>query len=925
MIRPLLAFILITTAASAKDFRSFLDAHCLDCHDSDAKKGDLDLSLFINEDAVMKDREIWRSVYEKIESHQMPPPKQKSQPTEVQREELMTWIMDIAARPDPALGARDPGKPVLRRLTRLEYNNAVRDLFGLDVDVFMFPERLPISDKSYFQPSTGKMSDSVKVPLREYGAKYPVLCRQLGLPGDNRAEHGYRNRGDAMDFSPLLLEKYLSAANEIVNAPDLPLQSEVAAELFGIPPTQRKALANAKQGKTPPQQGDLTFTAAGLFATNAKAWKKAEGSADNVPQRFFDDLREGYANSISGVFDACDTVQGLTTVPGKGGLLRLRYAGGAKTLTINPNADLWLAGFSTVVATSGRKVFTNQIKGSKSFELTFKVEDGDQDEGITRLGVFVLGRKAQSGTVMLTAKFTDDTDISLTAEIAEGAAGTTLFTFASVPGESVKSLAVDGSKFSGDYVVLDDFGFITNGRPVKQTLLSVPSEKQVQPEKKGEQTRVYVSRLARERLATFVERAFRRAVTDEEVNQYSALFEEGRKQSKSEEEAMKSAVAAVLASPAFLYVEANGVTGSEKVVALEDAELATRLALFLWCSTPDDELLQLAKSGKLHDSAVLEAQTRRLLRHPKSCELSESFATQWLRLDQLYTSKPDSDLFKAFYSGPQGKSTLHGTMLTEALLLFETVHVEDRGILDFITADYTWLNGSLGKLYGLDATPDQTEPAHDTTREVKKEVTGGWKRVSLTDARRGGFMTMAAPMTITSLPFRTSPVKRGAWLLETVFNRPPTEPKVAFAIENDTKEAAQQMSIRQKFEAHRSKAACYSCHIRLDPPGFALERFSPIGQWRETDGTQPVDARAEWNAQPFDGPAEYKAILAKNPHEFTRGFIEHLLSYALSRSLHVYDMPVVAQIEDAAKADGWKFSRVIVEIAKSYPFTHVRQ
>jgi hypothetical protein len=605
--------------------------------------------------------------------------------------------------------------------------------------------------------------------------------------------------------------------------------------------------------------------------------------------------------------------------------LRLRYADGAKTLTINPNADLWLAGFSTVEATSGSKIFTNQIKGDKSFELTFKIEEGDQDEGITRLGVFVLGRKAQSGTVTLTAKFTDNTDISLTAEIVEGAAGTTLFTFASVPGESVRSLAIDGSKFSGDYVVLDDLGFITNGRPVKQKLLSAPTQTHPKSGKTGEQTGVPVSRSARERLAAFIERAFRRAVTDADVDRFYTLFEAGRKESNSEEVAMKRAVAAVLASPAFLYVEANGIPGSKNVVPLEDAELATRLALFLWSSTPDDELLHLAKTGTLHDPIVLEAQTRRMLRDPKSRELSESFATQWLRLDQLYTSKPDRDLFKAFYSGPQGKSTLHGSMLTEALLLFETVHVEDRSILDFIAADYTWLNSSLGKLYGLDATHDQAEPAQqDTTREVKKEVTGGWQRVSLTDARRGGFLTMAAPMTITSLPFRTSPVKRGAWLLETVFNRPPTEPKVAFAIENDTKEAAQQMSIRQKFEAHRSKAACYSCHIRLDPPGFALERFSPIGQWRETDGAQPVDARAEWNAQPFDGPAEFKTILARNPHEFTRGFIEHLLSYALGRSLHVYDMPAVAQIEDAAKADGWKFSRVIVELAKSYPFTHTR-
>lgn len=146
---PTLAMILLTSSAMGADFRGLLEAHCLECHDSEMKKGDLDLSSFTDDEAVMKDRAIWRSVYEKIESHQMPPPKQKEQPTEAQRQELMAWIMDIAARPDPALGAVDPGKPALRRLTRLEYNNAIRDLFGLEMDVFMFPERLPIRDKAY--------------------------------------------------------------------------------------------------------------------------------------------------------------------------------------------------------------------------------------------------------------------------------------------------------------------------------------------------------------------------------------------------------------------------------------------------------------------------------------------------------------------------------------------------------------------------------------------------------------------------------------------------------------------------------------------------------------------------------------------------------------------------------------------------------
>lgn len=197
-----LLVLLFSTTARAADVGAFLNTYCLECHDTEVKKGGLDLSMGVTEAKGPLDRDVWRLVFEKVESHQMPPPKQKDQPDAAQRAELLAWIMDTAARPDPALGGADPGQPALRRLTRLEYNNAIRDLFALDVDVFMFPERLPISDKSYFQPAGGNMPATVKVPLREYGQKYPVLCRQLGLPGDHRAEHGYRNRGDAMDFSP---------------------------------------------------------------------------------------------------------------------------------------------------------------------------------------------------------------------------------------------------------------------------------------------------------------------------------------------------------------------------------------------------------------------------------------------------------------------------------------------------------------------------------------------------------------------------------------------------------------------------------------------------------------------------------------------------------------------------------------------------
>jgi hypothetical protein len=209
-------------------------------------------------------------------------------------------------------------------------------------------------------------------------------------------------------------------------------------------------------------------------------------------------------------------------------------------------------------------------------------------------------------------------------------------------------------------------------------------------------------------------------------------------------------------------------------------------------------------------------------------------------------------------------------------------------------------------------------------RLAAERVNKTWRRVTLDDPTRGGFLTMGGPLMITSLPFRTSPVKRGAWLLETIFNRPPQEPKVAFAIENDTKEAAQNLSVRQRFEAHRNKAACYSCHVRLDPPGFALERFNAIGQWRERDGGQAVDARGEWNGMAFDGPAGFKRALLRNPDEFTRGFIEHLLSYALGRKLALSDLTTVSEIQRTVQADGYRFSRVITEIIKSYPFRHTR-
>ena len=202
-----------------------------------------------------------------------------------------------------------------------------------------------------------------------------------------------------------------------------------------------------------------------------------------------------------------------------------------------------------------------------------------------------------------------------------------------------------------------------------------------------------------------------------------------------------------------------------------------------------------------------------------------------------------------------------------------------------------------------------------------------WYRVPLPDQTRGGVLTMGGPLILTSLPFRTSPVKRGAWLLETVFNRPPAEPKVAFVLEEnkpDNGDVLEQLSVRQRFEKHRNDPNCYSCHSRIDPPGFSLESFDAIGRLRTHDGTQPVDASGEWNNTPFNGPAEFKATLRKREQEFVRGFVEHLMSYALGRPIEHFDMPAVTQIVNDASAHGYRLSRIIDGVVLSYQFRLTR-
>ncbi len=905
--------LLIPASVPAVDFeqdvRPLLEAHCMDCHgDGDKPRGGVNLERFRTEEDALRDRETWAVALEKVESLQMPPPKGKTQPTKGERAILVEWIGQLAALPDPVLGARDPGKPVLRRLTRLEYNNTLRDLFELKNDVFMFPERLPVISH-YYDPAPGKMADKLNITVREYGLKYPVLLPEAGLPGENRAEHGYSNRGDAMNVSPLLLEKYLETAKTIVQSPKLVRQSLLFHDLVLDP-----AAIDAQQPANPAASIAAQFPAALEFAPNLDLPRQATaGGAATVTYQFRFNVNAAAQEGTGGVWNA--EVRDLTIPAGSPVVVSF----GEKQLSLTPAEPMWVAGFSTAEETSGESLFTNATKGAKTLHLTLNLIGGARGELITDLALCVLSRRAEKGNVVVHAAFSGGGQHSLSADIPEGdGIGNTFYSFRAPDGEGITGVSIDGAGFSGNYVLLDDLGFITNGG----------TGDPAQPDKTKSMPAKAKRAVAAGRLRGFLPRLFRHPVNDDTVTRYLGIYDAVVASGGNFAKAMRESLTAALVSPEFLYL--TGPRAEKSGVRPLDAfEMASRLSYFLWSGPPDTGLTAAALSGDLNSDSGISGQVARMLKDGRSRELAESFAVQWLRLDQLYTAKPDPKSFPAFYYGQNGKRTLHAPMLVEALLLFETVMVENRSVMDFIDPGYTWVNLKLVKHYGLESIAMERIKALglrlNSSDDLKDQrMNNMWWRTKLPDKSRGGFPSMGGPLTVTSLPLRTSPVKRGAWLLETIFNRPPQEPKIAFVLDEENQQVIMTQSVRQRFEAHRNQPACFSCHIRLDPPGFAMERFDPVGAWREKDAGQPVDARAEWNGSAFDGPAGFKAALMLNKQEFVRGFTEHLLSYALSRKLELYDRPAVDAILQTAAKDGYRLRTIVAGVVQSYPFRHTR-
>ncbi|MEQ8790852.1 MAG: DUF1592 domain-containing protein [Pirellulaceae bacterium] len=400
--------------------------------------------------------------------------------------------------------------------------------------------------------------------------------------------------------------------------------------------------------------------------------------------------------------------------------------------------------------------------------------------------------------------------------------------------------------------------------------------------------------------------AYRRPPTEAELDVLVGVFDLGRENKLSYAASLALMWKAVLVSPQFLFITpAEEVESQDSIVPLDDYQLASRLSYLLWSAPPDAELSALADKGELHRRQVLRSQVERLLKHARSRALFDGFGAQWLRVDGLERQTFDPDVF------PQMNPALRSAMLEEARLFFESIVRENQRVVRFVDSDYTFLNEPLAKLYGLE---ESVEGA--TMRRVKLE-----------DPNRGGILGMPATLATTSMPNRTSPVRRGVWVLEQLLGErvPPPPPNVP-ELEEQERKTVEGLTLRERTELHRTEPTCANCHKVLDPIGFGLENFDAIGRWRERDDVGvAIDSAGKLpSGESFSTPADLKGLLAKREEDLARNFTQRLMAYSVGRQLEGYDEIVIDQLMIKIAQDDYRVRTMITEVITSYLFTHRR-
>ena len=773
--------------------RAFLDKYCITCHNQKLKTAGLALDTA---DAAKPaaNPELWERVIAKLRAGSMPPPGMPRADAATYRS-VAGWLeneIDRAWATNP-----NPGRvSAVHRLNRAEYNNAIRDLLAVDMDV---------------------------KPL---------------LPGDETADGSFDNFADVLSISTAHLERYMSVARQVTRlATGLP-PSKPGFDKFEIP---LHVLQEDRQSE------DLPFGSRGGIAIHYDFPVTGEYLIKVRLQRQYQDYLKGmgWPQKLDVRLD--------------GKLLKRFTVGGAAKG--RPAASSYAGSGEPNFAGDDAWEKYMQISGDAGLEVRVPVEAGPRVVGV-----------------------------SFVRELWEP--------------EGLPQPLQRGRVIADDQVYMDyaNVGSVQIGGPFKLTgpASYTPSRRAIfvcEPKGPPAEERACAARI----LSRMARLAYRRPATEADVKTLLEFFDSGRRDGGSFESGVQFALERLLVDPDFLLRVHRQPAAAKGAYPLPDLELASRLSFFLWSSIPDEHLLDVAERGQLANPETLATEVRRMLADPRATRaLVDNFAAQWLNLRRVEEVVVDPDRY------PNYDESLLEAFKKETELFVANTLREDRPVTELLDANYTFVNERLARHYGI--------PGIYGTR---------FRRVTLPNhAQRGGLLAQGALLATTSYPDRTSPVLRGKWLLNNIFDLPIPPPPPGVDTNLDPKPGAPITTMRERLAHHRSSPACSGCHAVIDPLGFTLENFDVIGGWRTIDEAgKPVDATgATAGGDKINGLEGLRSLLLGEPEQFPRTVTEKLLSYAIGRKLDYYDRPAVRQIAHEAAAHDDRWSSLMLGIVESPTF-----
>jgi mono/diheme cytochrome c family protein len=770
-------------------FNQLLTKYCADCHNADDSEGNLRVDQFKSVDDIFADRATWKKVHKQLRSGGMPPAG-SDRPDDATRDAVSVWL-DAQLNTIDFSKPIDPGHVTVRRLNRSEYDNTIRDLFGMSLQLsFQFPA--------------------------------------------DDAGYGFDNIGDVLTISPLHLDNYLDAAESVT-----------------------------------------------------RELRRLEGNNHNYGYYHLDIGYDGARQRVGDRYSLVATgtvgfIDSNIPLPGE-------YTIGAKVEVRPSFADTKLDRFR---------------RGERPRVAERRDPPADEKAEIQRLNGRTKAKIFWDGEEIAAQVLKADSDpgkvetyhIEARVNVKPGKHD---LRFAHVLGHEFEEFR-------------EDTGYLLSreAHQVGLVTMYVRRERGIAEETMPPAALAYLKATgrsdepAKSRVETYLKnalpRAFRRDLSAEELARWNGFGQSLLDDGLDMQGVVDRLTQAMLVAPEFLFRKEllTDRQSDETIQPLDSWAMASRLSYFLWNSMPDDELLALAREGRLTDEAVLRAQTQRMLKDPKSQAFIDSFFGQWLGLRKLDGVQVDSRTF------PKFSSKMKIQMKQETENFVTSIVREDRSLQELLTAKYTFINDDLARLYGIDG------------------VEGGlFKRVDLADVPRSGLLTHASVLTLSSYPTRTSPPKRGSWVLENILGDKPPDPPPGVSALDSTQQSNPNLSLRQQLELHRTDQTCASCHRVMDSIGFGLENYNAIGEWRVDDQGKAIDPSGTLpGGEAFSNSMELLKILSGREEEFAKCMTEKMLTYGLGRGMEYYDRVAVEEIVSRLKIDKYKFSTLVEQIVLSRPF-----